>query len=29
MDTEADIVVRDWREFGAQIDQFVMPGRDQ
>jgi FMN phosphatase YigB (HAD superfamily) len=27
--TEAHLLVRDWREFGDQIDQFVMPGRDQ
>lgn len=26
IETEADFVVRDWREFGRQIDRFVMPG---
>ncbi len=25
--TDADFVVRDWRDFGAQVDQFVMPDR--
>jgi FMN phosphatase YigB (HAD superfamily) len=26
--TDADFVVRDWRDFGRQIDQFVMPDRE-
>jgi FMN phosphatase YigB (HAD superfamily) len=26
VETEADMVVRDWRDFGQQIDRFVMPG---
>jgi putative hydrolase of the HAD superfamily len=25
--TDADFVVRDWRDFGGEIDQFVMPDR--
>ncbi|MBV9579230.1 MAG: HAD family hydrolase [Chloroflexi bacterium] len=25
-DTDADFVVRDWRDFGGQIDRFVTPG---
>jgi FMN phosphatase YigB (HAD superfamily) len=24
--TEADLVVKDWRDFGAQISRFVTPG---
>jgi HAD superfamily hydrolase (TIGR01549 family) len=27
--TEADVVVHDWQEFGEQIDQFVMPDQDR
>ncbi len=27
--TDADFVVRDWRDFGAQIDQFVMPDQER
>jgi len=26
--TDADFVVRDWRDFADQIDRFVMPGQD-
>jgi putative hydrolase of the HAD superfamily len=26
--TDADLVVRDWRDFAHQIDRFVMPGQD-
>jgi hypothetical protein len=25
VETDADFVVRDWRDFGAQVDEFVMP----
>lgn len=27
--TDAELVVRDWRDFGRQVDQFVIPGQDQ